>query len=108
MRYFPRKLLLATDGSEDAVLAARAAGDLSVMTGAELDLVHVWQPLRFATHSFALPPEPYDLYEREARELLDEEAGRAHRCDATLADVHFVRGIRPTRSSSSRWKGVRD
>jgi hypothetical protein len=42
MKSFPNKILLATDGSEDAALAARAAIDLSGDTGAELRVVHAW------------------------------------------------------------------
>ena len=34
------KVLLATDGSEDAKLAAQAAANLSDKTGAELHVVH--------------------------------------------------------------------
>src|SRR4028119_1176299 len=41
MSDFPGKILLATDGSEDATLAARAAISLSGDTGAELHVVHV-------------------------------------------------------------------
>jgi nucleotide-binding universal stress UspA family protein len=43
MNVFPTRILLATDGSKDAVLAARAAADLSKATGAELHLVYAWQ-----------------------------------------------------------------
>src|SRR5918994_1448163 len=38
---FPRKILLATDASEDSMLAARAAISLANDTGAELHVVHV-------------------------------------------------------------------
>jgi nucleotide-binding universal stress UspA family protein len=38
-----RKLLLASDGSEDAVLAAEAAADLVSRSGADLHVVHAWQ-----------------------------------------------------------------
>jgi nucleotide-binding universal stress UspA family protein len=41
MRDFPAKILVATDGSEDAMLAARAAIGLAKDTGAELHVVHV-------------------------------------------------------------------
>ena len=43
MNIFPAKILLATDGSEDAALATRAAADLSSTTGSELYVVHAWQ-----------------------------------------------------------------
>ena len=36
MSIFPTKILLATDGSEDAALATRAAADLSSRTGSKL------------------------------------------------------------------------
>ena len=42
MSYLPKKLL-ATDGSEDARLAARAAASLADNAGAELHVVHAWQ-----------------------------------------------------------------
>lgn len=41
MSDFPRKILLATDASEDAMLAARAAISLASDTGAEHHVVHV-------------------------------------------------------------------
>jgi len=41
MERFPIKMLLATDGSEDAALAARIAADISKKTGSELHVVHV-------------------------------------------------------------------
>jgi nucleotide-binding universal stress UspA family protein len=45
MSVFPSKILVATDGSEDAVLAVQAAVDLSNETGAELHVVHVGESL---------------------------------------------------------------
>ena len=41
MNIFPTKILLATDGSEDAELALRAAVDTAEKTGSELHVVHV-------------------------------------------------------------------
>jgi nucleotide-binding universal stress UspA family protein len=41
MSDFPAKILVATDGSEDAMLASRAAIGLAKDTGAELPVVHV-------------------------------------------------------------------
>ena len=42
MSTFPEKILLATDGSEDAALATRAAVGLSAESGARLHVVHAW------------------------------------------------------------------
>ena len=50
MSIFPTKVLLATDGSREAELAARTAAELADKTGSELHLVHVfgitpWYPV---------------------------------------------------------------
>ena len=52
MSGFPTTILAATDGSEDATLAVRAAADLSGRTGSELHVVHVWPgpPLPVGRH----------------------------------------------------------
>ncbi|MGB3633636.1 MAG: universal stress protein [Rubrobacteraceae bacterium] len=69
MSDLPTRILLATDGSEDATLAARAAIDLSQKIGAELHVVHAWQTV----------PSPHfetwinSSLEQEAQELLDEQ-----------------------------------
>ena len=41
MSIFPTRVLLATEGSEEAELALRAAADLARATGSELHIVHV-------------------------------------------------------------------
>jgi nucleotide-binding universal stress UspA family protein len=58
---------LATDGSEDAKLAARDAIDLSDRTGAQLHIAHAWQ---------AVPPPVIipEYYEEEGRRVLEEQA----------------------------------
>ena len=53
MNAFPTRVLLATDGSEDAHLAVRAAIDLSQKGGSELHVVHVWHDVPTPhAHSF--------------------------------------------------------
>jgi nucleotide-binding universal stress UspA family protein len=66
MSHLPRKILLATDGSEDAQLARLAAATLSVEAGVELHVVHAWQ-------SVPHPVIDADYYEEGARRLLEEE-----------------------------------
>ena len=44
MSIFPTKILLATDGSMEAELAARTAADLGNKTDSELHVVHVLAP----------------------------------------------------------------
>ncbi len=41
MSIFTTKILLATDGSEEAEIASRTAADLAAKTGSELHVVHV-------------------------------------------------------------------
>jgi nucleotide-binding universal stress UspA family protein len=43
MSIFPTKILLATDGSEEAELASRTTADLAQSTGSELHVVYVWE-----------------------------------------------------------------
>ncbi len=95
MSAFPEKLLLATDGSEDATLAARAANDLSGRTGAELHVVHVWQDLRPPNLPAAAVGEylrAYEEWEQEARELLEEQAEHLRSTGGTVADVYLRNG----------------
>jgi hypothetical protein len=69
-------VLLATDGSEDAALAARAATEISGGIDAELHVVHV-QP-QFPRYAFpGVTPELYSYVlgrtDQETRDLLDEQ-----------------------------------
>ena len=92
---FPTKILVATDGSEDALLAAQAASDLSDRTGAELHVVHAWQDLRppalpaMAVDEYS---QAYERWKREAGELLDEEAERLRSAGGTVAGTHLREG----------------
>jgi nucleotide-binding universal stress UspA family protein len=85
----PNRLLLATDGSEDAVLAARVATDLSLRTGARLHVAHAWYHLvKGLTYPTLLWADYSDLYERA--ETLGVVMGRRSGmrlvdADATLA-----------------------
>jgi nucleotide-binding universal stress UspA family protein len=89
---FPQRILLATDGSEDAGLAARAAVDLASAAGAELHVVHVWwavPPYAHPSIALATDPEPY---EREARELLFDELDRISELGGEVSRTHLLRG----------------
>ncbi len=96
MNGFPTKILAATDGSEHAVLAARAATDLSLRAGAELHVVHVWQEPRLAMTLPAVATDEYsrarERWEREAEDLLHEQADRMRDTGATLAGAHLRKG----------------
>jgi nucleotide-binding universal stress UspA family protein len=61
MSDFPANLLLATDGSPDAALAARAAADLSGTTEAKLHVVHVGKSLSAYARPVSMPKEDYSF-----------------------------------------------
>ena len=82
---FPRKVLLATDGSGDATLAATAAVGLTTKTGSELHIVHAW-------HS--VPSTRFESFiraqlEREAQELLEAQV---EKIGAKVARAHLREG----------------
>jgi nucleotide-binding universal stress UspA family protein len=84
---FPTKILLATDGSEDAALAARAAVDLSRRTGAELHAAHVYH---LPIGAWPAMPERYSsYYESQAEEVLAGEVERIEELSGTLAKSHL-------------------
>ena len=85
---FPRKVLLATDGSGDAVLAATAAIDLTTKSGSELYIVHAW-------HS--VPSTRFESFirtqlELEARHVLDTEVARMEEAGAQVACAYLREG----------------
>jgi len=69
---FPMKILLATDGSEEAANAARMAAALSEKTGSELHVVYV-EPL---PHPYALSEATiyYPEMRDEVRQTANQEA----------------------------------
>ena len=89
MALFPTRILLATDGSPDATLAARSAVELSGNTGSELHVVHVGEFL--PTYLAFTEEEPAEL-RRRAREVLDTQTGRIEEGGGTVADAHLRLG----------------
>src|SRR5215203_5098074 len=75
MSIFPTKILLATDGSSEARLAARTAVDLGQQTNSELHLIHVWD---IATTALLYPdatdPEVVELPDPILEEDLERSA----------------------------------
>jgi nucleotide-binding universal stress UspA family protein len=85
MSHLPKKVLLATDGSEDARLAARAAASLAGNAGAELHVVHAWQ-------SVPHPAIDTDYYEEGARRVLEEQMEFVSGSGAAASEGHLVMG----------------
>jgi nucleotide-binding universal stress UspA family protein len=70
MNIFPTRNLPATDGSEEAAVAARAATDLSRLTGSELHVVHAWRSLPHYAYPSLVPERYHPPYEEGARKIL--------------------------------------
>ncbi|MCA3749012.1 MAG: universal stress protein [Rubrobacter sp.] len=85
------KVLLATDGSEDAELAARAAADIAGGTDAELHLVHVWRLVpAYAAYPGVMWTDYSYLYEEEAKKLLKTESEKVKGLGVRVAGAHLV------------------
>jgi nucleotide-binding universal stress UspA family protein len=84
----PNRILLATDGSEDATVATLAAIDIASRGGSELHVVHVWHDV----------PSPYahsyvkrELM-RQGREILDEQVNKIEDAGVEVARAHLREG----------------
>ena len=82
MSIFPTKILLATDGSKDAELAATTAIDLANKTGSELHVVHIVDLVSSVV-----------LDEADARELLDALVKRLEDAGSVSAQAHLSEGV---------------
>jgi len=101
MSIFPTKILLATDGSREAEVAARTAADLAQKTHSELHVVHAFgiAPVGPPVYPEAtdLQSEEYEaeteegqrISEQRAREVLQEEVEKVR---STVAGEHLVEG----------------
>ncbi|MEW6638423.1 MAG: universal stress protein [Actinomycetota bacterium] len=91
MSFFPRKILFATDGSEDSRRAMEAAIDLAAKTGSELHVVHVGLLSPWAMPD-AMSDQQYERLVHQARRVLDEEAARIREAGAEIAEAHLKMG----------------
>jgi nucleotide-binding universal stress UspA family protein len=105
MSIFPTKILLATDGSEEAKLAATVAADLSGKTDSELHVVHVFG---IAPVGSSYPEASYidgveledpvleenleRISEQRAREVLDAEVGKIRSVGGAVAQAYLREG----------------
>jgi len=90
---FPTKMLVATDGSEEAGLAASTAADIAGRTGSELHVVRigevapVYHPER---HGY---PARYDKLLDVAQRSLDEQVEQVKAAAGTVARPHLRMGL---------------
>jgi nucleotide-binding universal stress UspA family protein len=95
MSIFPTRILLATDGSEEAELAALRAVDLADATDSELHVVHVGVvPTFLKSYPGTLGYERrlYDQIEEVSRVLLRKQTWRVKAAGGTVAGAHLRMG----------------
>ena len=95
MSIFPTKILLATDGSDEARLALDTAVEMAQRTDSQLHIVHVWPVTRIYTNvdmSLAGSIEGHKESRQAARELLDEQVHRAEQAGAEVAESRVEEG----------------
>jgi nucleotide-binding universal stress UspA family protein len=102
MSIFPTKILLATDGSREAQLAATTAADLAKSTGSELHVLHVGEAANPYAEGVGLAgaeavpsrlgAELGGQFEQQARDLLEAEAERVRAAGGAAAQAHLSMG----------------
>jgi nucleotide-binding universal stress UspA family protein len=96
MSFFPRSILLATDGSEEARLATQAAIEISKATGSEVHVLYVLPSAGELIGPHSYPADRRESLleqaERDARKFLDEQAERISSEGARVAEAHLRTG----------------
>jgi nucleotide-binding universal stress UspA family protein len=82
---FPTKILLATDGSREAELAARTAADIAKSTSSELHVVNVAGGQAYHTEM----REVTEQLKQGAGQLLDEQVEMIKEAGGTVAETHI-------------------
>jgi len=92
MNALPKRIVLATDGSEDATLAARAAVELSNRMSADLYVAHAWRFVPpYADYPRVEWGDYVHLYEREARRVLESQLEAIEGMGGTIAESRLLR-----------------
>ncbi len=94
MSIFPTKVLLATDGSDEAVLASRTAVDLAQKTGSELHVVFVFRTraaFEYDAMGFDVG-EPHQEVRQMGKRLLDDYVRQIEEIGGVVAEAHFRMG----------------
>ena len=98
MSIFPTKILLATDGSDEASLAARTAIELAQNTRSELHVVHARIPPHYpvfyegsdeGVDVGAYIQEKSEEFARRAQGLLDEQVRKIKAAGGSVEQAHL-------------------
>jgi nucleotide-binding universal stress UspA family protein len=93
MSIFPTTILLATDGSAEAQLAARTAADLAQRTDSELHVSTVGSGVPIsATTSPAHFEDVLRENRRQAEEVLEQQAKSIEESGGTVKETHLREG----------------
>ena len=95
MSIFPTRILLATDGSEEAELAALRAVELANATESELHVVHVGVVPSFLVSypgTLGYDGKLYEQFQVRSRELLRKQSWRVKAAGGTVAGTHLRMG----------------
>jgi nucleotide-binding universal stress UspA family protein len=96
MSFFPRKILLAIDGSEEATLATEAATELSKNTASEVHLAYVLptaERLAYPHHySREIGEDIFEQAKKDAGEWLDKQAEQIRSGGGSVAEEHVRMG----------------
>ena len=96
MSFFPRKILLAIDGSEEAALATEAATELSKNTASEVHLTYVLPtPERLAYphhYSTVVREDIFEQAKKDAGEFLDKQAEQIRSGGGSVTEAHVRAG----------------
>src|SRR5829696_8605 len=95
MSSFPTRILLATDGSEEAELAALRAVNLADATDSELHVVHVGLVPIFVNSypgTLGYDRKLYEQIEEKSRELLRKQSWRVKAAGGTVVGTHLRMG----------------
>jgi nucleotide-binding universal stress UspA family protein len=90
---FPTRILLATDGSPHAELAAMTAIDLAESTNSRLHVVAVGRTFDAAVYE-VYTETGWEEIRREAQEILDEQVRKIEDAGGTVAIAHLRMGER--------------
>ena len=86
MSIFPTRILLATDGSEDAELARTTAMDMATSTDSELHVVTVAPG--YPSYDVRVP-EIVEQLRKQAEKILDEQVEKIERDGGKVAQKHL-------------------
>jgi nucleotide-binding universal stress UspA family protein len=96
MSFFPKRILLAIDGSEEAALATEAATELSKNTASEVHLAYVVPtPARLAYPHHYPAEVREDIFEQakeEAQDFLDKQSEQIRSGGGSVTETHLRMG----------------